>query len=78
MVSVPRLLVLGGLARTVEEGWSAIRHGQVSIEQWCIGLAEGTLPRWVLRGVTVTRSGRSMQVSEDGTKILGIAEAQLR
>lgn len=68
-VSIPKLLFVGGLVETIAKGQSAIAHGNVYIERWNISIAETTLPRWVLRGVTITVRDRSIQISADGTKI---------
>lgn len=69
-VSVADILVLGGLVDNPASAWAAITHGKVRIEQWTISLHEGTLPRWALRGVVITIGERSLQISDDGTKIL--------
>jgi hypothetical protein len=68
MVNIPELLVIGGLVRNKQAGTYAVSRGAVRIEKWTIGVSEVTLPRWVLRGVTV--NGRTMRISEDGYKIL--------
>lgn len=69
-VQIAKLLFVGGLVETIAKGQSAIAHGNVYVEQWNIGIAESRLPRWVLCGTTITVSGRSMRISEDGSKIL--------
>ena len=69
-VSIAKLLFVGGLVDTVAKGQAAVAHGRVLIEQWNIGIPESTLPRWVLRGVTITCGARSMRISEDGGAIL--------
>lgn len=69
-VSIAELLVLGGLVTDETAAWAAVVHGKVQVEQWTIGLHEGTLPRWVLRGVVISIGERSLRISDDGTKIL--------
>lgn len=69
-VYIARLLILGGLAQTEGQALGLIHRGQVMIERWTIGIAEATLPRWVLRGVTITVGDRSIRISDDGSKIL--------
>lgn len=72
-----KLLVLGGLAEHEARGWAMICHGQVRIEEWTIGIGEGTLPRWVLRGVTISSGERSMWISEDGAHVVRRPEGTL-
>lgn len=77
MVNIPRLLVIGGLARNQQAGVYAVSRGHVKIEKWTIGVPEVTLPRWVLRGVTITVGDKSMRISEDGYKIKRATERPL-
>lgn len=76
-VSICGLLQLAGLVRDEDAGWRAIAHGNVKIEQWTISLHEGTLPRWILRGVTISIGERSMTISQDGTRIVSEREGTL-
>lgn len=76
-VSIAKLLFLGGLVETVAKGSSAIAKGKVYAERWNLSVAECTLPRWVLRGVTLTIGERSMRISDDGSKIVRESEKSL-
>jgi hypothetical protein len=69
MVNIPELLARGGLVRSKQAGIYAVSRGQVRIEKWTIGVSEVTLPRWVLRGVTITVGQNSIHISECGYKI---------
>jgi hypothetical protein len=69
MVDIPTLLHKGGLVASRYAGQMAVAHGQVCVERWCIGVPEVTLPRWVLRGVTISIGERSMRISECGYRI---------
>lgn len=69
MVNIPDLLFVGGLVNSPDAGRSAVAKGNVKIERWTIGIAEITLPRWVLRGVVVTVGARAMRISDDGFRI---------
>lgn len=69
-VSIAKLLFAGGLVDTVAKGHSAIAKGNVYVERWNIGVAESTLPRWVLRGVTLTVGERSIRISDDASSII--------
>lgn len=69
MVNIPQLLVAGGLVRNKQAGIYAVSRGKVQIEKWTIGVPEVTLPRWVLRGVTITVGDKSIRISECGYKI---------
>jgi ligand-binding sensor protein len=69
MVSIPELLYRAGMASSRLGGQRAIAAGKVYIERWNIGLTETTLPRWVLRGVTITCGDKSVQVSDCGQSL---------
>jgi hypothetical protein len=69
-VDIAKLLFVGGLVETIPKGRTAISHGRVYVQEWCISIGESTLPRWVLRGVTITCGRKSMQISDDGMKII--------
>lgn len=69
-VRIPELLFIGGLVHSPAAGQSAVAKGNVFIEQWNIGIAEVTLPRWVLRGVVIRVGDKSMRISDDGAKIM--------
>lgn len=77
MVNIPELLTIGGLVRNRQAGIYAVSRGQVRIEKWTIGVSEVTLPRWVLRGVTITVGQNSMCISECGYKIKRNSERSL-
>lgn len=68
-VNIAKLLFVGGLVKSPAAGISAISHGAVYIERWNIGVAESTLPRWVLRGVRITVGDKTMQISDCGYRI---------
>lgn len=77
-VQIAKLLFIGGLVSSPAQGTYALSRGKVYIERWNIGVGEATLPRWVLRGVTITVGDRSMQISDCGFKIKrDVAPAQL-
>lgn len=76
MVDIPTLLATGGLVRDRRAGISAVSHGSVVIHKWTIGVSEVTLPRWVLRGVTITVGDKSMRISDCGYKILRAPQDQ--
>jgi hypothetical protein len=68
-VSIPRLLVIGGLVASTAAGRNAVAKGNVQIERWTIGIANVDLPRWVLRGVVITVGKKSMRISDDGLRV---------
>ena len=68
-VNIAKLLFVGGLVKSVAEGQAALAKGKVYVQEWNISVAESTLPRWVLRGVSIRVDERSMCISEDGMKI---------
>lgn len=69
MVDIPTLLAAGGLVRNRQAGVNAVAKGAVKIQKWTIGVPEVTLPRWVLRGVTITVGAKSMCITDCGYKI---------
>lgn len=69
-VSIAKLLFVGGVVESVAKGQSALVKGKVYVERWNLTVAESTLPRWVLRGVTITTGERSLRISEDGSAIV--------
>lgn len=69
MVNIADLLAKAGLATSRLGGQRAIAAGKVYIERWNIGLTECVLPRWVLRGVTITVGDKSVTVSDCGYKL---------
>lgn len=68
-VDIPALLVKAGLATSHSSARSAIIHGRVKIEQWTIGIGQMSLPRWVLRDVTLSCGSKWARVSEDGLRV---------
>lgn len=76
-VQIAKLLFIGGLVSSPAQGTYAITRGNVYIERWNIGVGEATLPRWVLRGVTITVGDRSMRISDCGYKVKRDDRAQL-
>lgn len=78
-VNIPKLIFIGGLVKSPAAGINALCKGEVYIERWNIGVAEATLPRWVLRGVTITVRDNSIHISECGFKVkrVGDQSAQL-
>jgi hypothetical protein len=77
MVSIPALLHKAGMATSRLGGQRAIAAGKVHIERWNIGLTETVLPRWVLRGVTITCGDKSIRVSDCGYKVRRTETAEL-
>jgi hypothetical protein len=69
-VSIPDLLFIGGLVASPAAGRNAVAKGNVQIERWTIGIANVSLPRWVLRGVVITVGKKSMKISDDGLRVL--------
>ena len=76
-VQVARLLALGGLVADAAAGHAAIARGQVKIEQWTIGVSHASLPRWILRGVSISKGDRSIEISDDGCRIVRQREVTL-
>lgn len=68
-VSIPHLLVIGGLVVSPAAGRNAVAKGNVKIEHWTIGIGNVSLPRWVLRGVVITVGKKSMRISDDGLRV---------
>jgi hypothetical protein len=77
MVSIPELPCKAGMATSRLGGQRAIAAGKVYIERWNIGLTETVLPRWVLRGVTITVGDKSVCVSSCGYKLRRSNTAEL-
>lgn len=66
MVNIGVLLTKAGLTESASQAHRAIHAGKVAINNWTIGHGQYELPRWVLRGVTLSVDDRSVQISDDG------------